>query len=82
MSTKTFLGADFVDEGRRAGDWVVQQYASAPGPVNIVQLEGTTGADPAIDRTPASPSAIAANPNLKDRSPRRVEISPDPAASR
>lgn len=62
---KTFLGADFVDEGRRAGEWVVQQYASAPGPVNIVQLEGTTGADPAIDRNSGFADAISANPNLK-----------------
>lgn len=62
---KTFLGADFVDEGRRAGDWVVQQYASAPGPVNIVQLEGTTGADPAIDRNSGFADAISANPNLR-----------------
>lgn len=62
---KTFLGADFVDEGRRAGDWVVQQYASAPGSVNIVQLEGTTGADPAIDRNSGFADAISANPNLR-----------------
>lgn len=62
---KTFLGADFVDEGRRAGDWVVGEYASAPGPVNIVQLEGTTGADPAIDRNSGFAEAIAANPNLQ-----------------
>lgn len=62
---KTFLGADFVDEGRRAGDWVVGEYASAPGPVNIVQLEGTTGADPAIDRNSGFAEAIAANPNLR-----------------
>lgn len=62
---KTFLGADFVEEGRRAGDWVVKQYASAPGPVNIVQLEGTTGADPAIDRNTGFAKAIGTNPNLK-----------------
>lgn len=62
---KTFLGADFVQEGQRAGDWVVKQYASAPGPVNIVQLEGTTGADPAIERNSGFAKAIAANPNLK-----------------
>lgn len=62
---KTFLGADFVDEGRRAGEWVVGEYASAPGPVNIVQLEGTTGADPAIDRNSGFAEAIAANPNLR-----------------
>ena len=62
---KTFLGADFVEEGRRAGDWVVKQYAAAPGPVNIVQLEGTTGADPAIERNSGFADAIATNPNLR-----------------
>lgn len=62
---ETFLGADFVDEGRRAGEWVVGEYASAPGPVNIVQLEGTTGADPAIDRNSGFAEAIAENSNLQ-----------------
>ena len=61
---KTFLGADFVQEGQWAGDWVVKQYASAPGPVNIVQLEGTTGSDPALERSSGFAKAIAANPNL------------------
>lgn len=62
---KTFLGADFVREGKWAGDWVVKEFASAPGPVNIVQLEGTTGSDPALERTSGFAEAIAANPNLK-----------------
>src|SRR3954463_13012272 len=62
---KTFIGADFVQEGQWAGDWVVKQYASAPGPVNIVQLEGTTGSDPALERTSGFAKAIGANPNLK-----------------
>jgi simple sugar transport system substrate-binding protein len=62
---KTFIGADFVQEGQWAGDWVVKQYASAPGPVNIVQLEGTTGSDPALERTSGFAKGIGANPNLK-----------------
>jgi simple sugar transport system substrate-binding protein len=62
---KTFVGADFVDEGRRAGTWVAQQYAAATGPVNIVELQGTTGADPAIERSKGFSESIAANPNLK-----------------
>src|SRR3954465_2531067 len=62
---KTFVGADFVAEGRSAGDWVVKQFATAPGQVNIVELQGTTGADPAIDRSKGFSEAIAANPNLK-----------------
>jgi ABC-type sugar transport system substrate-binding protein len=62
---KTFLGADFVQEGQRAGDWVLKQYAAAPGPVNIAQLEGTTGADPALERSSGFSKAIAADPKLK-----------------
>jgi galactofuranose transport system substrate-binding protein len=61
---KTFVGADFVEEGRRAGQWVASQYTSAPGQVNIVELEGTTGADPAIDRSKGFAEAIGSNPSL------------------
>jgi galactofuranose transport system substrate-binding protein len=62
---KTFLGADFIQEGKWAGEWVVKQFAAAPGPVNIVQLEGTTGSDPALERSSGFSDAIKANPNLK-----------------
>src|SRR3954464_11733113 len=33
---KTFLGSDFVEEGRKAGKWLVEDSKSATGPVNIV----------------------------------------------
>jgi len=62
---KTFLGSDFVAEGKKAGDWLVGEEKAATGPVAIVQLEGTTGSAPAIDRTKGFADAIAANPNLK-----------------
>jgi galactofuranose transport system substrate-binding protein len=62
---KTFLGSDFVAEGKKAGDWLVKEEQGATGPVNIVQLEGTTGSAPAIDRTKGFADTIAANPNLK-----------------
>jgi ABC-type sugar transport system substrate-binding protein len=62
---KTFIGSDFVAEGKKAGDWLVKQEQSAAGPVSIVQLEGTTGSAPAIDRTKGFADAIAANPNMK-----------------
>jgi ABC-type sugar transport system, periplasmic component len=61
----TFLGSDFVAEGKKAGDWVANEYKDASAPVNIVQLEGTTGSAPAIDRAKGFSDAIAANPNLK-----------------
>lgn len=62
---KTFIGADFVQEGKWAGERTAKEFASAPGPVNIVQLEGTTGSDPALERTTGFADAIKTNPNLK-----------------
>ncbi|MEW2378111.1 ABC transporter substrate-binding protein [Micromonospora sp. NPDC047812] len=62
---KTFLGSDFVKEGRLAGEWLVEQTKGANGPVNIVELQGTTGSAPANDRREGFAKAIAANPNLK-----------------
>src|SRR5688572_14323362 len=37
----TFLGSDFIEEGRKAGNWLVEQYAGSSEPVNIVELQGT-----------------------------------------
>ncbi|WP_184188850.1 ABC transporter substrate-binding protein [Micromonospora parathelypteridis] len=62
---KTFLGSDFVKEGKLAGEWLVEQKKTASGPVNIVELQGTTGAAPANDRKKGFAEAIGANPNLK-----------------
>ncbi|WP_205528808.1 ABC transporter substrate-binding protein [Desertimonas flava] len=45
----TFLGSDFVQEGEWAGEWVLEEFADADH-VNIVELQGTTGSAPAIDR--------------------------------
>src|SRR5690349_9473327 len=59
---KTFLGSDFVEEGRRAGDWLV---ANASGPTNVVELQGTTGAAPAIDRKKGFEEKIAAKGDIK-----------------
>jgi simple sugar transport system substrate-binding protein len=61
----TFLGSDFVEEGRKAGQWLVEQTAGATGPVNIVELQGTTGSAPAIDRQEGFAEVIAQNPNLQ-----------------
>ncbi|MGP4041404.1 ABC transporter substrate-binding protein [Gracilibacillus sp. D59] len=46
----TFLGSDFVEEGRKAGNWLVEEMADEEGPINIVELQGTVGSAPAIDR--------------------------------
>ena len=48
----TLVGSDFTDEGRRAARMLEKVIAKAglKGPVKIAQLEGTTGAAPAIER--------------------------------
>ncbi|MET9966499.1 ABC transporter substrate-binding protein [Streptomyces sp. NPDC006356] len=48
----TLVGSDFTDEGRRAAKILekVLQQAGHKGKVKIAQLEGTTGAAPAIER--------------------------------
>ncbi|MFE5672774.1 ABC transporter substrate-binding protein [Agromyces sp. NPDC056523] len=61
----SFLGSDFIEEGKKAGLWVLDEYKDATEPVNIVQLEGTTGAAPAIDRAEGFADVIRQNENLE-----------------
>jgi galactofuranose transport system substrate-binding protein len=62
---KTFLGSDFIEEGKKAGEWLLQNVDASAGPVNIVELQGTTGSAPAIDRQQGFADVIAQNPNYK-----------------
>jgi ABC-type sugar transport system substrate-binding protein len=62
---KTFLGSDFVKEGRKAGEWLTKEFASATGEVNIVELQGTTGSAPANDRKKGFADAIAGESKFK-----------------
>jgi len=43
----TFIGSDFVEEGKRAAEWLIK---ATGGKAKIIELEGTVGASPAIDR--------------------------------
>jgi len=65
----TFLGSDFVLEGEKAGEWLVENAKDADvdgdGKVNVVQLEGTTGAAPAIDRAEGFASTIGADDTIE-----------------
>jgi ABC-type sugar transport system substrate-binding protein len=60
---ESFLGSDFVEEGRKAGQWLAED-AGGTGTVNVVELQGTTGAAPAIDRKAGFEEAIAGS-NIK-----------------
>ncbi|PHV06398.1 LacI family transcriptional regulator [Janthinobacterium sp. BJB412] len=62
----TFIGSDFVEEGRRAGKWLLERAAKMPdATLNIVELQGTVGSAPAIDRKKGFEEVIGANPKLK-----------------
>ncbi|MYN17827.1 substrate-binding domain-containing protein [Rugamonas sp. FT107W] len=62
----TFLGSDFVEEGRRAGRWLLERAKKTPdAAINIVELQGTVGSAPALDRKKGFDEVIAANPKLK-----------------
>ena len=43
----TLIASDFVEEGRMAAEWLAKKMN---GKANIVELQGTTGSAPAIDR--------------------------------
>ncbi|UBU11090.1 ABC transporter substrate-binding protein [Nonomuraea gerenzanensis] len=57
---KTFLGSDFVEEGKKAGQWLVEEYKDTTDKVNIVELQGTTGSAPANDRKAGFAEVIGA----------------------
>jgi ABC-type sugar transport system substrate-binding protein len=62
---RSFLGSDFVLEGRRAGEWLVKEFQGHAAPVNIVELQGTTGSAPANDRKAGFAEAIKGDPKYK-----------------
>ena len=61
----SFMGSDFVEEGRRAGRWLVEKMKGSTGDVNIVELQGTVGSAPAIDRKKGFEEIIKADPKFK-----------------
>lgn len=58
-----FLGSDFVDQGRRAAEWLMDNFEGSNG--IIVELEGTTGSSPANDRKKGFDDAIAKDSRFK-----------------
>src|SRR5436309_8307182 len=58
----TLIASDFVEEGRLAAEWLAKKLN---GKGNIVELQGTPGAAPAIDRKKGFEEAIKHHPGLK-----------------
>jgi len=61
----SFIGSDFVEEGRKAGRWLLDQFKDAKETINIVELQGTTGSAPANDRKAGFEEIIKDNANLQ-----------------
>lgn len=60
----TFIGSDFVKEGERAGQWLVDD-TKGDGPFNVVVLEGTTGSAPANDRAEGFKNVVGKDSRFK-----------------
>lgn len=57
----TLIASDFVEEGKTAAEWLVSKTG---GKANIVELQGTTGAAPAIDRAKGFREGIKSHPGM------------------
>jgi len=66
----TIMGSDFIKEGEKAGTWLAD-YLKKQGlddgkkQINIVELQGTTGSAPAIDRKTGFATILAQHSNWK-----------------
>jgi ribose transport system substrate-binding protein len=58
----TFIGSDFIEEGRRVGNWLAKNMK---GEARVIQLLGTTGSSPANDRRKGFEDAIKGKANMK-----------------
>lgn len=58
----TFIGSDFIEEGRNAARWLAEKTG---GEATIVELVGTPGSAPAIDRKAGFEEILNEYPNMK-----------------
>src|SRR5687767_1167785 len=58
----TLIASDFVAEGRMAAEWLAKKTG---GKANIIELQGTPGAAPAIDRKKGFEEGLKAHPEMK-----------------
>lgn len=58
----TFIGSDFVQEGKDAAKWVIE---NTNGPIQVAELRGTPGSAPANDRKTGFEEAIAEHDRIQ-----------------
>lgn len=60
----SFMGSDFLEEGREAARWIIGATRTSEA-VNIVELQGTIGSAPAIDRAAGFKEVLKDFPNYR-----------------
>ena len=60
-----FIGSDFHREGVKAGEWMVERFAEAEGPVRIAEIRGTPDSSPTIGRFEGLREVLKDNPKFE-----------------
>ena len=60
-----FIGSDFHREGIKAGEWMVERFAAAEGPVRVAEISGTLNSSPTIGRYNGVREVFANNPKFE-----------------
>lgn len=61
----TTIGSDFYEEGQKAGKYLRDKIRRRSDTINIVELQGTLGSTPSIERGNGFRDVIDAHPNLR-----------------
>jgi len=61
----SLIGSDFVEEGRRAGRWLLEHTRDEKGEIGIVELQGSVGSAPANDRREGFVEVITTDPRYR-----------------
>lgn len=61
----TLLGSNFVEEGHKAGKFVLDKMRNVNGTIRIAEIRGTENSAPALDRKRGFEDVIKENPNMK-----------------
>jgi len=60
-----FIGSNFHREGVKAGEWMVERFADAEGPIRIAEISGTPDSSPTIGRYEGLREVLADNPKFE-----------------
>jgi galactofuranose transport system substrate-binding protein len=61
----SLVGSDFVEEGRRAGRWLLEHTRDERGEIGIVELQGTVDSAPANGRSRGFGETMASDPRYR-----------------